>query len=249
MASTDTRRIVIFARPEDPADLREVLQRELGLNKVDAGISAHHAPGILPQPWPRDLAERAAAAISAAGLKAITVDQSEIPDLAHSETTHHLRCQPDGLELCDLSGAVDRTWDWSELMLVSVGRVPLEEQRHYVTDTIAHANPVPADEYLRGGAVHGFEAWMIFDNPLRILHCDSEHMNYEYLGDRKAGSGTANFELLVADIAVHASQAFLTPATRKYLTRGPVLDYDFRDSLALREYTVTEYLLSRQFRT
>jgi len=221
----------------------------LGLNKIDAGISAHHAPGILPQPWAQDVAERAAKAISAAGLKAIAVAQSEIPDLTGSETSHHLRCLPSGLELCNYSGAVDRTWDWSELRLVSVGRVPLAEQRHYVTDTIAHANPVPPDEYLKGGAVHGFEAWLVFDEPRRILHCDSEHMNYEYLEERKVGSGTANFELLIAEIAVNAPQAFLTPATRKYLTRGPVLDYDFKDSAALREYTLTEYLLSREFRS
>ena len=39
MSNEQSSRIVIFARPEDPAELRDLLQTELNLNKVDAGIA------------------------------------------------------------------------------------------------------------------------------------------------------------------------------------------------------------------
>jgi hypothetical protein len=248
MSDSSPTRIVIFAAPDDPADLREVLQRELGLNQVDAGIAAHYAPGILPRSWPRALAEKAAAAIQAVGLRAVAIDAAAAPDLAHAERVHHLRCTAQGLEVCNLSGTVERTRPWNELSLVSVGRVPLEHQRHYVTDNLTHLNPVPPDEYLRGGAIRGLEAWLLFADGLRPLRCDSEHMNYEYLGDRKTGSGAANFERLIADIAVAAPHALLTPTTRKYLTHSPLLEYDFKDSATLQEQTIVQWLLARELR-
>ena len=248
MTDPHSFRVVVFSRPDDPSELHELLERELGLNQVDAGIAVRHAPGLLPQRWPPEVAERAAQAITHTGLKAVAVAESTIPDLSDAETVHHLRCSEEGLAICNLAGEVDRTWNWDDLQLISVGRVPLERQRHYITDTVTHSRPSPADEYLSGEPLHGLEAWLLFDGPGRILRCDSEHMNYEYLGERKSASGTANFELLIADMTVDAPQAFLTPATRNYLTRGPILNYDFKDSAALKEYTVTEYVLWRELR-
>jgi hypothetical protein len=239
-------RVAIFARPDDPLDLREVLQEELGLNKVDAAVAASHAPGLLPQKLPPDVAERVVRAIGRLGLRAVAVPAESLPDLDAAERVHHLRCSESGLELCNLAGEVDRCWPWEQLKLISVGRVPLETLRHYVTDTVLHANPVPPDPYLPGGAMHGYEGWLLFEPPLRVLRIDSEHLNYEYLGAEKTTSGTANFERLIAELVTRAPHAFLPPATRKYLTRGPVLDYDFASSEELQEYTLTEYLLSQQ---
>lgn len=243
----DAARIVFFARPEDPADLREILQSALGVNKVDAATAAGHAPGITRQSWPHAMAKRAAGAAAQAGVKAVAVREASIPDLSQAETVTHVRCMAWGFEICDRSGDVDRIWDWSDLRLISAGRVPLEVQRHYVTDTLGHAGtPVPPDPYLEGEPLQGYEAWLLFESPLRIVRFDSEHMNYESLGKRKSGSGTANFERMIADLAGHAPHAYLTPATRKYLTRGPLLEYDFADSAALQEYTQMQYCLSQQ---
>lgn len=218
------------------------------MNTVDAGIAVRHVPGLLPPIWSWETAQRGAEAITKSGLRAVAVRNSDVPDLAEAETVHHIRCTEAGLEICNLAGEADRCWEWGDLKLLSIGRVPLSMSRYYVTDTALHANPVPADQYLPGNAMHGCEAWLLFEGPRRILRCDSEHLNYEYLGAEKSGSGTANFERVLAEIVVRASQAFLTPATQKYLTHGPLLEYDFADSAALQAYTVMEWLLSQQVR-
>jgi hypothetical protein len=239
--------LVFFSRPDDPGELRAVLQEALRLTKVDAAIIARHAPGISPQEVPADAAEHAVRAAAGLGVKGVAVPASEVPDVATAERVRHLRCTPGGLEVVSLEGFTSRTEPWDELKLISVGRVPLETPRHYVTDTLSHAGtPVPPDEYLAGRPIEGYEAWLIFEPRCRILRCDSEHMNYEYLDARKTGSGTTNFDLLVADIAAAAQAAFVPAATRKYLTHGPVLDYDFASSEALWEHTLVQYFLSRE---
>ncbi|MFV0445019.1 MAG: hypothetical protein ACK5Q5_15705 [Planctomycetaceae bacterium] len=246
MSADSLSRVIVFARPDDPADLRDVLQSALQLNKIDAGLAVHHAPGILPRSWPSELAQSAATAITQAGLRAVAVPAGDIPDFSQARHAHHIRCEATGLVVCDLSGQAKETLPWDRLRLLSIGRVPLDKQRHYVTDTITHANPVPPDEYLQGDAIRGLEGWLLFDEPRQILHVDSEHQNYEYLGSRMTTSGPRNFDLLVADLAQLAQTAFVTPATRKYLTNGPVLDFDFTDSAALQEYTLVEYFLFRE---
>jgi hypothetical protein len=239
-------RVVVFARPDDPADLRTVLQEKLGLNSVDAGITARRIPGVLPQNLTVGQAQAVAERISALGLRCACVPASQIPDLGHALTAHHVRCVEAGLEIFSLEGEADRRWPWGHLRLISVGRVPLEKMRYWMTDARMHAAPIPPHDYVATGERYGLEAWLIFEKPLRGLHIDSEHMNYEYLGDRKSTSGAANFELLLADLVSLAPDAFLPESTRECLVHGPLSRYDFASTEDLQRLTVTEYLLLRE---
>lgn len=238
-------RVAVFARPDDPADLRDLLQESLGLNRIDAGIAMHQVPGLLPQEFTREQAEQIAAAIGKLGLKAAAFATSDIPDFDHAELLHHVRCTEIGLEIAGRDGEFGRRIAWDDLRLVSIGRVPLEETRFYGTNTILRASPVLQDPYAATGHLEGLECWLVATGPLQVWRFDSEHMNYESVDAELTASGTANFELLASEIVRHARSAHLTPAARTYLNHGPVIEYDFVSSDELRRYTLIQDLLAQ----
>ena len=245
MAESETYRVVLFSRPDDPAELRELLAEQLGLNRVDAGIAAHHAPGVLPQKLNEGTAEKAATAISTLGVRSITVEQSQLIDPSSAESVHHVACSDDGFALFDLSGNQREAVPWSDVCLVCSGRVPLDQTHHFQMGNRLHASPLPPDGTV-DGTMRGCEAWLILDNPRRVIHIDSNHMNYEYLGERKSTSGTSNFELLLNDIVAHATQAYITPTTRACIGHAGVASYDFDSSKELQQVVVVQDLLARE---
>ena len=76
--------------------------------------------------------------------------------------------------------------------LISVGQVPQETSRHYPTAEMVTAarrtSHGPTDMLLTPGP----SAWFVCRNPNRELRVDHKRMNYEYLGQRKTFSATAN---------------------------------------------------------
>ncbi len=245
MNQTDRYRVIVFGRPDDPQELRELLAEQLGLNSVDAGIAVRHAPGVLPQKLDQETANQTAREITRRGLQAIAVPESDLLDPHQARTVHHVRCTKEGFQVIDPAGARTETLAWDQLKLVCVGRVPLEKTHYYLVGNVFHAGPVPPSDHQLLGTMHGCEAWLVFEKPRQLIHIDSNHMNYEYLGERKTTSGTTNFEQLLTDIVQHAPQAYLTPSTRACLEHAGLEKYDFDSSEQLQQLLVLQDQLAR----
>lgn len=241
-------RVVVYAAPDDPQELGDVLARVLGLHPTDALVQARTAPGPLSDELPRETAERLAAEISQIGVRAEAVPTAEIPEFKNIVVVHHARCLETGLEVLGLNAEEQMLVAWSDVDLISVGQVPQETARHYVTGEMTALSATrrtssgPRDILMTPGPT----AWLICRSPERELRIDHKRMNYEYLGKRKTFSATANFRLFLDDVIARARQAYLTPSTRDYLVHGSVSDYSFATPDALKRDAILHLLIRRR---
>src|SRR5262245_10907295 len=134
-ASSDTARfcVVVYAAPDDPQELGDVLERVLGLHPTDALVQARTAPGPLTADLPRETAERLAAEISQIGVRAEAVPAESVPEFKNIVVVHHARCLDSGLEVLGLSAQERTLVPWNDIDLISVGQIPQETARHYLT--------------------------------------------------------------------------------------------------------------------
>jgi hypothetical protein len=242
--------VVVYAAPDDPQELGDVLARVLGLHPTDALVQARTAPGPLVDDLPRDTAERLAADISQIGVRAEAVPAADVPQFKNVVVVHHARCLDSGLEVLGLNAEEQMLIAWSDVDLISVGQVPQEMARHYVTGEMTamsaarRTSPGPRDVLMTPGP----SAWFVCKNPDCELRIDHKRMNYEYLGKRKTFSATANFRLFLDDVIARARQAYLTPSTRDYLAHGSVTDYSFASPEALKHDAILHILIRRRGR-
>lgn len=103
------------------------------MHPTDGLIHARRAPGILPDLLSQEAAEGLAKAVTEAGLHAEAVPQREVPDFEHSEVVHHARCLDEGFAISELHGMEEIVIPWSDIELVSVGRIPQESHRHFIS--------------------------------------------------------------------------------------------------------------------
>jgi hypothetical protein len=247
-ASDLNYRVVVFAEPDDPHDLAEVFESVLKMHPTDAMVQARRPPGVLPTPLDREQAERLAGSIVAAGVQAEAVSASELPILEHVPAVHHARCLETGLEIIELHGWEAALVPWDVIDLLSVGQVPQETSRHFseAQSTSIKAGRRTGPTTVETPLPPGPEAWIICSNPFRVYRIDHKRMNYEYLGERKTDSATANFQLFINDVVARARRAYLTPATRAFLERGSVGSYSFESSEDLERFTVLHLLIHRR---
>jgi hypothetical protein len=237
-------RVVVFATPDDPQELGKLLADRLHLHPTDAQVHAHAVPGVLPDHLSQADAGKLAAAITGFGVNAASIADADIPHFEHAEVLHHVRCLDNGLEVIELHGEPEFLLAWDEIQLISIGYVPLEEQRRFRVDrTLIHSAPQPADGTTDVPSLSGPEAWIIRRNPERGFRIAHGEMNYEYLGDRKTGSATHNFRLFMDDLIARVPHAYITPAARAYIGRGLLRDYEFASLELHRSYTVFHLLL------
>jgi hypothetical protein len=238
-------RVAVFNRSNDPDAIAGALGEALGLNRIDARIHAAHLPGVLPDRLSREQAESVATAIKATGVAAAAIDQSGIPQLNHPETVHHAACLDDGFEILGLTGSRSGFVTWDDLEFLSVGHIPLESAHHYAPESnvVVRSSPHSVEEESEGVAVTGPVCWIIARNPQRIFFISHSRMNYDYLGDRKSSSATANFQEFLTDLAGRATAAYLTPATRAILNHGSASDYFFKDAEQFKQATLLQFLL------
>jgi hypothetical protein len=242
-------RVVVFAAADEPNDLGQILTHCLGMLAADALVHARTAPGVLAIPLTREQAEQVACGIAAIGIQAAVVTIDELPPFDHTvEVVHHVQCLEDGLKVIELHGRESVLIAWSEIDLISVGQVPQESARHDISgQTVAvraarRTGPSPMKTPLAPGP----EVWILLRGSSRWLRIDHKRMNYEYLGDRKTDSATSNFRLLLDDIITRARHAYLTPATRAFLTHGSVSEYSFRTVEDLQHATHLHLLIHRR---
>lgn len=241
-------RVVVYAAPDDLRELGGIIERVLGAHATDALVRAHTVPGALHDELPRETAEQLAAEISQIGVRAEAVPASEVPEFNNITVVHHARLLDTGLEVLGLNAQEQMLVAWNDIDLISVGQVPQEMARHYVTGEMAtisaarRTTPGPKDILMTPGP----SAWLVCKNPDRQLRIDHKRMNYEYLGRRKTFSATANFRLFLDDVIARARQAYLTPSTRDYLEHGSVTDYSFASPDALKHDAILHLLIRRR---
>lgn len=240
-----THRLVVFAAPDDPHALRDLLADRLKLHATDAQIHAHAVPGVLPDSLSREQATELAEAIQSLGVAAAAIPTDEVPVFDHAEVIHHVRCLENGLEIVELHGEPECVLEWAEIGLISVGYVPQESSRHYEvgTTTFLHSAPTPPHGSHDFPSTSALEAWLIRREPLRGYRIEHNQMNYEYLGTRKTTSATHNFRLFLNDLFSRTPHAYLTPAARAYKEHGLLRHYQFHSFDEHRRYTVFHLLL------
>lgn len=243
-----TFRVAVFAAPDDPHSLSDVLERTRRLHRTDALIQARNVPGVLPELLPWEQAVELATAISAIGLHSEAIDAGEIPSLEHALPIHHARCLDQGFEILELHGDEQALIPWANLDLLSIGQVPQEQSRRLVASdstTAVRAGRHVGPTTLETPLFPGPQAWLLCVHPFRAYLIDHKRMNYESLGERKSDSATDNFRKFIDDIVSRARHLYLTPATRAWLEHGSVADYAFATSDDLKRSTVLNLLLHR----
>jgi hypothetical protein len=242
-------RVVVFAAPDEPEDLGQILERSLGMHATDALVLARTAPGVLAIPLSRAQADEIASGIAAIGVQAAVITIDELPPFDHAvEVLHHVQCLDEGLRIIELHGREATLIPWSGIDLISAGQVPQESARHDISGQTAavraarRTGPSPMKTPLSPGP----EVWILLRSPARWLRIDHKRMNYEYLGDRKTDSATSNFRLFLDDLVARAREAYVTPATRAFLTHGSVADYSFTTVEDLQRATHLHLLIHRR---
>lgn len=249
VSGADTYRVVIFAKPDDPEELVELLMQTLDQNRVDARIQTRQVPGLLPEQLEQWQAMALVEVLFEHGISAASFVSSEVPSLAHPNVIRHAACREDGLEIFGLDGRVVDRVRWSDLELLSIGEVPQDAPHHTTTPKmlVVSSAGMLEDTAVPTSVYHSPELWLVAARPERVMRIDARQMNYEYLGERKTSSAAVNFRCFVDDIAAHAARTWFTPSAHAWLKHESQFQFQFADSDGLRHATLTSLLMHREF--
>ncbi len=242
--------VFISELPDDHEPIVDLLIRDFEYHRTDARIRLRHLPGILPDNFSYEKATQLAAELENADCHAGVVDTNNIPDLKHAPLLHHVRCEPQGFTILDISGNVLEALPWSSFTFLTVGAVPttsVERGAHSQATPPASAAREPAKAPLRSD--HDTMAlWLATDSPERYLRVVEHEMNYEYLGDRKSTSSSENFKHLIQDILNFAPQIASTLSVKQYLDGRPQRRFHYDSLEALRDATVGQLVVVQEVR-
>jgi len=241
--------VVVFAAPDDPFVLCDLFVRRLDMHPIDAMTHARAVPGVLRDRLTHQAAENLAVAVNEVGLHAEVVRAADIPNFEHAEAVHHARCLEEGFEVVELHGDKESLVPWSQIELVSVGQVPQEEGRRFISndEVTAARRAAPMQPFVT--QLVGPELWVVRRDPVKPYRVNHQRMNYEYLGSRKTASATHNFRLFVEDLVRRTASAYVTPSARAFLEHGPTRHYEFDSVDQLRQYTVFHLLIRLRTQT
>lgn len=247
-SESDDYRVAISGRTADPHDLSEIFQRVLHLHPTDAMIWARHVPGVLTETFTADQARELIAAIEPLGIDVSAIPAADVPDLHHALPVHHARCQDDGLQIVGVDGEPSVLIPWPAVQMVSVGEVPLESAHHYPSGMWSG---VSAGHHYQNPDITlaltpSLEAWMTCAPPYPNLRIDHEHMNYEYLGERRVDSATCNFKEFLQDVTTRATGALATESTEAYLRHIEPERFRFSGLDELLHYATLHAALARK---
>jgi len=212
-------RLAVTQAGDDRDAALAILQEMLGMNAIDARTRLGHVPSVWPEQFAEEPAREAVQRLQALGAAAAAVRATDVPDLRHGRTLHHIRCCDDGFVVLSISGEPDFTIPWGNIALLSVADVAGLRQES--------ATSVPDGVFRHGLGItethveaHDLEMWLIKESPLVAYRIDVELMNYEYLQERRAPQAAVNFAELVADIRRYAPHVMLTPSAQAYVNES-----------------------------
>ena len=224
---------------------------------ADAQILSADAFGILADGLGAETARIVASQLARAGVKVDVVEQDRIPDLPGMYGLHRCECWANVFMATDSLGR-DVPLDWSRVLLVSAGVVPLREMKRevrtrykvrYVGGTgmglkmpIAYVVPEKDVTIRYRTESRGLLDILVQDEPFRY-HIRAEKFNYNYLGERQSNDEMENFVQLVGDLASYASGAALNRGTVAIRDEGMEAAFSYPSKHAFDEET--RWLLSK----
>jgi hypothetical protein len=208
------------------------------LTQYDAVILANDAYGILVKHLSGEDAATLQGALQAEGVQTEIVDEGSLPILPATKFVHRLDCLPESLVIYDPLGR-GFPLEWPHVMMVAAGRVRLEEtsqSRPHQTvtrhDLFGAAQPQLLSELGREGeGNHHLVLEIILTRAVLCYSATADKFNFQYLGDRKAAAESANFALLVRDLATFAPHAILNRGAQSLIQDAKeVFDYPSRNA-------------------
>jgi hypothetical protein len=240
-------RIAAFSVPGDMESLEQILTELPDMDRLTAAQTARSLPGIIPGCCSRELAEGIVERLAEAGLKAIAVPASQIPDLRHVQRPHRINVTDEAIETTDSRGRT-QAWSWQDVAVLSVGVVPSTAPSGFRSMPLVASGSSHRswNSSIKVNPRHRPEVWIVLRNAQHAICIASDEVSYEYLGDRIELSSAANFRLLVEDLIDHAKTAWLTPSTIAFSEHHPSSHFDFRTCDDFRRYIELQFVLSHQ---
>jgi hypothetical protein len=197
--------------------LRRAFRSVRCLTDADASILANDAYGILV----KNLGEADAATLQGAlqveGIETELLDQRILPELPATKFVSRLDCQPEALMIYDPLGRSFPV-EWRHLMLLAAGNTRLHEfrqlrverpgSRYYGSDYDGYVEPI-VETRVREELNQRLLLEIILTRAVARYSVNADKFNFSYLGERMTTDVTANFALLVRDLATHAPHAQL----------------------------------------
>jgi hypothetical protein len=254
----NTYRLVIFAAPEDPVAVRDLLCSITGLHPTDAMQWVARAPGVWPQPLAEGEVREILDGLYELGVAAEAHRVDLLPNLSPARTIHEAACLPDGFRVTGLRGEPTHWAPWDRIELICAGSIETEDEfREISPPTWVNAVSTGLNALLRRPQIVARrrramrvprdpvrEVIIVRRDPRLALRVIENKMNYHYLGDRLHASAAENFPLLLADLCTHAKDAYVTDSTRALLEAKEPEEYMFPSSQALLDYATHRLLWS-----
>ncbi|NIA07599.1 MAG: hypothetical protein GWP14_08200 [Actinobacteria bacterium] len=239
--------------PIEPNTLKAAFRAVGELVDSDAKTLSADAFGILADGLRAETARIVAGQLAQAGIQVDVVHHDQIPTLPDPHTLRRAGCGPKAFMPTDSLGR-DEPVDWSRVILIAAGIVPLRETKRKIRTRykvryvggvglgLGHIPPVyvvPERElsirYQRKS--RGLLDVFVKDEPYRY-HIRAEKFNYNYLGDRQTNNKMENFTQLVHDVVSYATAAALNRGAVAIKDEGIEAIFSYPSKHAFEEETI-----------
>ena len=218
----------------------------------DAKILAADAFGILADGLSAETARTVAGQLAQAGIQVDVVEQGRIPTLPHSHILRRCACLPKVFMATDSLGR-DVPLDWSRVVLIAAGIVPLRETKRKIRTRykvryaggvgmglslpIMYVVPERDISIRYRREVRGLLDIFVQDEPYRY-HIRADKFNYSYLGERQTRNKMENFAQLVRDMVSYAQGAALNRGAVAIRDDGIEATFSYPSRHAFEEETI-----------
>ncbi len=255
---TEGYRLVLFASPEDPSAVRDLMAGVTGIHPTDAMQWVARAPGVWPRPLSQDEAKRLLDGLFDLGVPAEARRADLFPKLTPPRTIHIAACLDEGFRVGGLRGEPTHWVPWDRVEVIAAGRVEVPDEFRDVhppswvsaaTSGLRAILRKPQSQARRRRATRIMheprgEVLLVRRDPMICFRVIENQMNYAYLGEGLRPSASENFPLLLKDLRDRATGAYITPTTESLLEGGPAEDWAFASSQALIDYATLRLLWS-----
>ena len=236
--------------PIRPEILKAAFRSVAELVDSDAQILSADAFGILADGLSAETARTVAGQLGQAGIEVEVIHQDQIPSLPDPHTLRRCGCLPEVFMATD-SLNNDVPVDWSRVVLVSAGIVPLREAKRKIRTRykvryaatgfarpIAYVVPERELSIRYPREVRGLLDIFVEDEPY-LYHIRADKFNFAYLGERQnRNNEMANFAQVVSDVTSYARGAALNRGAVAMRDDGTEATFSYPSRHAFEEETI-----------